>query len=127
MNRFKAIALIALVSAVSLCAVPQSQCATMSDKLDYSMVKSDEGIKTEIIADQAKIDQEREAIMAAGRRLQAARKTGDKLAAEQVRKEVEQEIKTRKDAIKNIKADIRKKEGGSGSFDTGGRRGKIKR
>ena len=67
--------------------------------------------KAAVKEDQDKIDQEREAILADDRKLQEARKTGDKVLAEQVKQEITQDITKRKATIRSLKDDIQVKEG----------------
>ncbi len=125
-KRSKVIIIAILLSAWTPFGILQILRADTTNKISASIVTHDEGVKGKIIADKAKIDEERNAILAADKRLQEAKKTHDKAKIEQVSKEVEQEIKTRKDTIKNIKADIRNKENGAGSFGQGSKRHRVK-
>jgi len=76
---------------------------------------SDEA-KTYVLEIKAKIAGEREGIIAADKRLREAKKTGDKAAIEQVKKEVDQDIKSRKAAIKSMHDDINGKIGQRDDF-----------
>ena len=76
----------------------------------------DTGVKGKIKADKQKIAEERNGILAASRRLGEAKKTRDKVTIEQVKKEVDAEIKERKSRINTLKNDIERLNGGAGSF-----------
>ena len=80
---------------------------------------NNDGAKTYVLETKAKIAQEREAIIAAGKRLQDAKKTGDKTTIERVEKEVNQDIKNRKAVIRSLYDDINKKIGQRDSFIPG--------
>ena len=84
---------------------------------------SDDGDKVAIIANQAKIDQEREAILADGRKLREIKKSGDKALIEQASKEIAEDIKKRKATIRSLKDDIQSREAGP-SVPSGRRRAK---
>lgn len=99
--------------------------APVTDKRGASSGKSDEGVWTAIKADEAKIAEEREAIIAASRRLKEIRNAGDKAAYEQAKVEVSKEIADRKATIKRLYNDIYKKSGSSNQFYEN-RREKIK-
>ncbi len=122
MGNLRSVIVIASMILASLCFMSQASNAEQPEAIKTAIIKSDDGVKAEIIAAKAKIDTERNAILAADKRLREVRKTGDKAKIDATRKEVDQEIKTRKDTIKNIKAEIRKKESGAGSFEKGGGR-----
>ena len=97
---------------------PQSLCAAAlnSQGVDEKIVTQDTGVKAQIKAAKHKIAEEREGILAAGRRLGQVRKTGDKAVIEQAKKEVDTEIKERKNAISVLKTDIEKLQGSAESL-----------
>jgi hypothetical protein len=106
---------------------PQKLCAADLNSQDIAakIVKQDSGVKAQIKQAKQKIAEEREKILAAGRRLDQVRKTGDKAAIEQAKKEVAAEIKERKSAISVLKSEIEKLQDGGGSLAPG-RKGRSK-
>ena len=102
------------MAAQSLCAA-----ALNSQGVASEIVKQDSGIKGQIKAVKQKIAEEREGILAAGRRLSQVKKTGDKVVIEQVKKEVDAEIKERKNVISILKTEIEKLQGSSESLAPG--------
>jgi hypothetical protein len=104
------IAITLLIIPISALAISQKPYADDTNKRDSS-----------IKAHMDKIVIEREAIIADGRKLQEAKKTGDKAKIEQVKNETDQDIKKRKAAIRALYKDIDKQWVG----DTGNK--KVKR
>ncbi len=82
-----------------------------SQDVAQKIVRQDDGIKAQIKDVKHKIAEERNGIIAAGRRLSQAKKTRDKALVEQVKKEVDAEIKDRKEAISVLKTDIERLQG----------------
>jgi len=80
------------------------------------MISQDSGTKAQIKKYKQDIAEEREGILAAGRRLKQVKKTGDKAQIEQVKKEVDGEIKERKAKISSIKDEIAVLQQGRGSL-----------
>lgn len=99
----------------------QTICAETLNPQDAAskIVKQDSGIKGQIKSVKQKIAEEREGILAAGRRLSQVKKTGDKAAIEQTKKEVDAEIKERKNVISILKTEIEKLQGSSESLAPG--------
>jgi hypothetical protein len=99
----------------------QCLCAETLNAQDVAakIVKQDTGVKAQIKETKQKIAVEREAILAAGRRLNQVKKTGDKTAIEQAKKEVDAEIKERKSAISVLKTDIERLQGSAESLAPG--------
>jgi hypothetical protein len=64
-----------------------------------------------------KIAVERDAILEDGRRLQQARKSGDKAVIDQVKRETDLDIAQRKAAIKKLKNELGNIESGGINFD----------
>ena len=62
--------------------------------------------RTDVKAHQDKIAVEREAIIADNRKLQEVKKTGDKTKIEQVKQEIDKDIKARKATIRAIYKDM---------------------
>lgn len=87
-----------------------------SQDIASKIVNQDTGVKGRIKAVKQKIAEEREGILAAGRRLSQVKKTGDKVAVEQVKKEVDADIKERKSAISTMKTEIEKLQGSAESL-----------
>jgi hypothetical protein len=98
----------------SLCAAALSSQGVASE-----IVKQDSGVKGQIKAAKQKIAVEREGILAAGRRLGQVKKTGDKAAIEQAKKEADAEIKERKSAISVLKTEIERLQGSAESLAPG--------
>lgn len=111
---------LALVLTLSFLAL-QSLCAADLNSKDMAekIVKQDTGVKAQIKEAKQKIAVEREAILAAGRRLSQVKKTGDKAAIEQAKKEVDAEIKERKSAISVLKTEIERLQGSAESLAPG--------
>jgi hypothetical protein len=118
--RRRVIILLALVVVASFTAV-QSLCAAALNPQGVAseIVKQDTGVKAQIKEVKKKIAVEREAILAAGRRLSQVKKTGDKAAIEQAKREVDAEIKERKSAISVMKTEIERLQGSSESLAPG--------
>jgi len=108
------VVMLSFMAAQSLCAAALNPQGVASE-----IVKQDSGIKGQIKAVKQKIAEEREGILAAGRRLSQAKKTGDKAAIEQVKKEVDAEIKERKSAISVLKTEIERLQGSAESLAPG--------
>jgi hypothetical protein len=111
---------LALVVMSSFMAV-QNLCAETLNSQDVAakIGKQDTGVKAQIKDVKQKIAVERDAILAAGRRLSQVKKTGNKAAIEQVKKEVDAEIKERKSAISVLKTDIERLQGSAESLAPG--------
>lgn len=110
------LATVLLMAAVSVIAITTNLYALdMIDTMkaaDASKYKNgDDPAKKAVIADQKKIDSERNAILADIRKLQEAKKTRDAALIEKVKKEVEKDVKARKAVIRSLKDDIQAKEG----------------
>ena len=90
-----------------------------SQDVAQKIVRQDTGVKAQIKAAKHKIAEERDGIIAAGRRLSQAKNTRDKALIEQVRKEVDAEIKDRKSAISVLKSDIESLQGSAESLAPG--------
>ena len=107
MKTFKIPAVIAIVS-LSVTALSCGPCLANynTDRGSASTYKENRGTKSAVKEAKLKIAQERDAILAADKRLHEARKTGDKDKIAQVKKEVDQEIKERKAAISSLKDQI---------------------
>lgn len=99
----------------------QNLCAETLNSQDVAakVGKQDTGVKGQIKEVKQKIAVEREAILAAGRRLSQVKKTKDKAAIEQAKKEVDAEIKERKSAISVLKTDIERLQGSAESLAPG--------
>ena len=85
------LAITLLISSISAVMIAQKTYAAEADKVGSPIKVRNE-----------KIALERDAIIADGRRLQEAKKTGDKAKIEQVRKETGQDIEKRKSSIRAI-------------------------
>jgi hypothetical protein len=109
------------LAVISSFVAAQSFCAETLNSPDAAakIVKQDTGVKAQIKEVKQKIAVEREAILAAGRRLSQVKKTGDKPAIEQAKKEVDAEIRERKSAISVLKTDIERLQGSSESLAPG--------
>ena len=90
-----------------------------SQDVAQKIARQDTGVKAQIKAAKHKIAEERNGIIAAGRRLSQAKKTRDKALIEQIRKEVDAEIKDRKAAISVLKSDIERLQGSAESLAPG--------
>ena len=113
-----------LISSISVMVLSQRLYAAATDKDNTANIDQDAGIKAAIKLDMDKIAQEREAIIADRRKLKEAKRTGDKIKIEQVKQEIDQDIKKRKAAIKDLYSDIGNKT--PTGFDVGPRRKKVK-
>ncbi len=104
------------LSAQWLCA------ATLNPQDEASkIVRQDSGTKAQINAAKQKIAQEREAILAAGRKMSQVKKAGDKAAIEQTKKIIDAEVKERKNAISVLKTEIERLQGSAESLAPGRR------
>ena len=131
MKAFKTGLVIALsIVTISVSVMPKKLYSADMDKSAANIQKNTitEGIvKTAAREDQDKIDLEREAILADGRKLQEAKKTGDKARIEQVRQEVTRDIAKRKAAIRSLKDDMHAREGNTSELGPGTRHGRGKK
>lgn len=113
----------ALFLSLSVMAVQKLYAAEPNAKdAAATIAKQDSGVKAQIKEAKHKIAEERENILAADRRLSQVKKTGDKAAIEQTKKEVDAEIKERKSAISVLKSEIEKLQDGGGSLAPSGKR-----
>lgn len=123
--RINALLVLAIVSAVI---TPQIIHAIDIKRESAAVYKKESsGDKAAVVAVKEKITVERDGILAADRRLQEAKKAGDKAQIEQVKKEVDAEIASRKAEIKRLKNELGKIEGGGVSFDINKRVDESKR
>ena len=122
--------IVLLIITMSVIVMPRKTCAANMDKNSTANIQKntivEDTVKVAVKEDQNKIDQEREAILADGRKLREAKKTGDKALIEQVKQEITQDIAKRKAAIRSLKDDMHAKEGVTPSLEPG-RRSKSKR
>ena len=123
-SRFKiGLAIALFVSSISTCVIAQRLYAVETNPAVTAVFDTDMGAKAIIKADKDKIAREREAILEDGRRLQEAKKTGDKAKIEEVKKEVNEDIAKRKAAIKAIYDDMENRAGDK-SFEAPKSRGR---
>ncbi|MBP7055389.1 MAG: hypothetical protein KBB52_00855 [Candidatus Omnitrophica bacterium] len=107
--------------------VPGVSKAEVLDRNDLlARAGEKESAKDYVLNAKAKIAQERNAIIAARKRLDEAKKTKDKALIEKVKEEVDKEIKDRKIAINALYNDIKGKIGQTDSFIPG-RKDRAKR
>ncbi len=108
-------------------AAPQTSRAEVLDRNDVlARAGEKESAKDYVLNAKAKIAQERNAIIAARKRLDEAKKTKDKALIAKVKEEVDKEIKDRKIAIDALYNDIKGKIGQTDSFMPG-RKDRAKR
>ena len=108
-----------LVMAAACAAVPEDLHCYNSNtaRNEAAVYKKNDSAMSAVVNIKKKIAVERDAILEDGRRLQQARKSGDKAVIDQVKRETDLDIAQRKAAIKKLKNELGNIESGGINFD----------
>jgi hypothetical protein len=125
-SKIAAIAVAAVSAAIfSVCVVQDGICAaaplTSTGEATATINKQDTGAKARIKEIKKSIAEERDGILAAGRKLSEAKRSKDRELIGTVKKEVDAEIADRKARINTLKDELGKLLGGFGDFAPSGK------